>query len=104
MGVEKEHIWVDPGIGFGKRLEHNLALLGRLEEFRDIGGRLVIGTSRKSFLGMLLGDPPSPVEARGPGTLASNLWAYSKGATVFRVHDVASFKRALKTWEAIAHG
>lgn len=93
-GVRRERIWVDPGIGFGKTLDHNLELLRRLKEFRDIGGRLAIGTSRKAFLG-------GPISDREPGTLASNLWAYRQGASVFRVHDVAALRRALSTWTSI---
>ena len=101
MGIEREKLWVDPGIGFGKTLSHNLALLNRLDEFAGVGGRLVIGTSRKSFLGQVVSESSAKMELRQPGTLASNLWAYTKGASVFRVHEVGEFKRALQTWQAI---
>ncbi len=100
-GTPREKIWIDPGIGFGKTLAHNLELLRELGQFGEIAGRLAIGTSRKSFLAKLLGNPQTPMEEREAGTLASNLWAYSQGATVFRVHDVGAMVRGLKTWEAI---
>lgn len=103
-GIDAERLWIDPGIGFGKTLEHNLELLKELKAFVGLAGRVVVGTSRKSFLAGLLGDAKLPFEAREPGTVASNLWALSQGASVFRVHDVAAFKRALQTWEAIALG
>jgi dihydropteroate synthase len=102
-GIPSHRLWIDPGIGFGKTLEHNLQLLRSLKQFQGIGGRVAIGTSRKSFLSKILPDEETPVEAREPGTLASNLWAYTQGVSVFRVHDVASFRRAFKTWEAIEH-
>jgi dihydropteroate synthase len=91
--VPEERILVDPGIGFGKTVEHNLALLARLDELVAIGRPIVIGTSRKSFLGKLTGrtDPAQ----RLPGTIATNVLAYERGATVFRVHDVAPVNDAL---------
>jgi dihydropteroate synthase len=100
-GVSKERLWVDPGIGFGKSLTHNLELLRGIKDLAAVGGRLVIGTSRKAFLAQLLGDPKTDFAAREAGTLASNLWARSHGASVFRVHDVANMKRALTTWAAM---
>jgi len=103
IGVSKENIWVDPGIGFGKTLAHNLELLKYLDRFSALAERVVIGTSRKSFLGHLLEKPDLPFQLREDGTRASGLWAYMKGASVFRVHDVGSMKRALKTWDAIAN-
>ncbi|MBI4403286.1 MAG: dihydropteroate synthase [Deltaproteobacteria bacterium] len=103
-GVVKEKIWVDVGIGFGKTFEQNCQLLRHLDRFNQIAGRVVIGTSRKSFLGKMLGEEPAlPVDRRCPGTLASNLWAYSQGASVFRVHDVGEFKLALTTWRKIVN-
>ncbi len=100
-GTPQAKVWIDPGIGFGKKLEHNLELLRELKQFVGIGGRLAIGTSRKSFLARILGDVKTPMEDREAGTLASNLWAFSQGATVFRVHDVGAVARGLKTWGAI---
>jgi dihydropteroate synthase len=92
-GVREEKIIVDPGIGFGKTLRHNLELLRRLEEIVAIGLPVVIGTSRKSFLGRLTGreDPHDRVAA----TVATTVLALERGATVFRVHDVAPTKDAL---------
>lgn len=88
---------VDPGIGFGKSLDHNLSLLRHLDKFSELGP-VLIGTSRKSFIGAITGEP---VSERLEGTLASNLWAYQKGASLFRVHDVVSFKKALQVFQAI---
>jgi dihydropteroate synthase len=92
-GVARERIMVDPGIGFGKTLEHNLELLRRLDEIVALGFPVVIGTSRKSFLGRLTGreDPHDRVAA----TLATTVLALERGAAVFRVHDVAPTRDAL---------
>jgi dihydropteroate synthase len=92
-GVREERIMVDPGIGFGKTLEHNLELLRRLDEIVAIGFPVVVGTSRKSFLGHLTGreDPHERVAA----TLATSVLALERGARVFRVHDVAPTRDAL---------
>jgi dihydropteroate synthase len=92
-GVREERIQLDPGIGFGKTLGHNLELLRRLDELTDLGRPLVIGTSRKSFLGKLTGRD---VTERVPGTIATCVLALERGATVFRVHDVAEVADALK--------
>jgi dihydropteroate synthase len=93
-GIAEERIAVDPGIGFGKTLAHNLELLRRLDEIASLGFEVVIGTSRKSFLGRLTGrdDPHDRVAA----TLATTVLALERGATVFRVHDVAATADALK--------
>ena len=92
-GVREERIIVDPGIGFGKTLEHNLELLRRLDRIATIGFPVVIGTSRKSFLGRLTGreDPHDRVAA----TVATTVLALERGASVFRVHDVAPTRDAL---------
>jgi dihydropteroate synthase len=92
-GIAEEKIWLDPGIGFGKTLEHNLELLRRLDELVAIGRPVVIGTSRKSFLGKLTGRD---LAERLPGTIATNVLALERGATIFRVHDVAEVNDALK--------
>jgi len=97
-GVPADRIWVDPGIGFGKTVEHNLELLARLGELRELGCPILIGTSRKSFLGELTG---APVEARLGGTIASNVLAYAAGAEVFRVHDVREVREGLTVAAAI---
>jgi dihydropteroate synthase len=91
-GIAEERIWLDPGIGFGKTLEHNLELLRRLDEIVAIGRPVVIGTSRKSFLGRLTGRDE---KGRVPGTIATNVLALERGAQVFRVHDVAEARDAL---------
>jgi dihydropteroate synthase len=92
-GIAEERILLDPGIGFGKTIEHNLELLRRLAEFLDLGRPVVIGTSRKAFLGRLTGRE-SP-DDRVAGTIATNVLAYERGARVFRVHDVAPLLDAL---------
>jgi dihydropteroate synthase len=91
-GVPEERIQLDPGIGFGKTLEHNLELLRRLHELTDLGRPLVIGTSRKSFLGRITGRD---VTERVHGTTATCVLALERGASVFRVHDVAAVADAL---------
>jgi dihydropteroate synthase len=97
-GVDEERVWLDPGIGFGKTLEHNLELLRRLGELRALGRPLVIGTSRKSFIGKVDGSPPGE---RLGGTIASSVLAAAEGADVLRVHDVAEVAQALKMAQAI---
>jgi dihydropteroate synthase len=91
-GVREERIQLDPGIGFGKTLEHNLELLARLDELTTLGRPIVIGTSRKSFLGRLTGRD---VTERVPATVATTVMAFERGARVFRVHDVAPTADAL---------
>jgi dihydropteroate synthase len=93
-GIDPERIWLDPGIGFGKTLEHNLALLRRLGEFLALGRPLLVGTSRKTFLGTITGRD---FTGRAAATVAANVLAYERGARVFRVHDVASTRDALLT-------
>jgi dihydropteroate synthase len=92
-GIDERRILLDPGIGFGKTIEHNLELLRRLDELVALGRPVVIGTSRKSFLGKLTGrvDPADRV----PGTIASCVVAFERGARIFRVHDVAAVHDAL---------
>ena len=98
-GIEEERIWLDPGIGFGKTLEHNLELLRRLGELGELGRPLVIGTSRKSFIGKVDG---SEVGERLGGTLASSVIAAAEGADVLRVHDVAEMAQALRVAAAVS--
>src|SRR4051794_32027208 len=92
-GVREEHVWLEPRVGFGKTIEHNLTLLRRLDEIVAIGRPVVIGASRKSFLGKLTGRPEREREA---GTIAANVIALERGASVFRVHDVRANADALK--------
>jgi dihydropteroate synthase len=91
-GVAEERILLDPGIGFGKTDVHNLELICRLNELTELGRPIVIGTSRKSFLGRLTGRP---VQDRLAATIATNVIAYERGARIFRVHDVAPVRDAL---------
>jgi dihydropteroate synthase len=92
-GIPEDHVWLDPGIGFGKTVEHNLELLRRLDEVVAIGRPVVIGTSRKSFLGKLAGGRGE--DERLPGTIATNVMALERGASIFRVHDVRPVADAL---------
>ncbi len=98
QGIDEERIWLDPGIGFGKTLEHNLELLRRLSELRELGRPLVVGTSRKSFIGKVDG---SDVEDRIGGSIASSVLAAAEGADVLRVHDVAEMAQALAVTNAV---
>lgn len=96
-GVAASRITLDPGIGFAKSVEHNLALLCRQHELLAIGHPLLVGWSRKSTLGVLTGRP---VEERLPASLAAALAAVQRGASVLRVHDVAATVDALSVWQA----
>jgi dihydropteroate synthase len=97
-GIAEERIWLDPGIGFGKTAAHNLELLRRLGELRELGRPLVVGTSRKSFIGRFDG---SGAGGRLGGTIASSVLAAAEGAEVLRVHDVAEMRQALTVAAAI---
>jgi dihydropteroate synthase len=99
VGVEPENIILDPGIGFGKTLEHNLALLRRLDSLVELGFPVLFGASRKKFIGRITGVE----DARGrvSGTVAANVLAYERGATFFRVHDVRPNREALAVAEAV---
>ena len=99
-GIAAERIWLDPGIGFGKTAEHNLELLRRLPELGQLGQPLVIGTSRKSFLGSSDG---APAAERLGGTIATAVLAAASGAAVLRVHDVAEVGQGLSVAGAV-HG
>ncbi len=101
----RNQIVLDPGICFGKTLEHNLEILRRLAELDKWGHPILIGTSRKSFLGRILEgreENAPPPQDRLEGSLASGLWAASHGARILRVHDVRAARRALDVWSAIA--
>lgn len=93
QGIAEERVMLDPGIGFGKTLDHNLELLDRLDEIVAIGRPVMIGTSRKSFIGKLTGQDVAA--ERIEGTIATSVLALARGATMFRVHDVAPVHRAL---------
>jgi dihydropteroate synthase len=97
-GIAEDRIWLDPGIGFGKTAAHNFELLRRLGELRELGRPLVVGTSRKSFIGRADGSPP---DERIGGTIASSVLAAAEGADVLRVHDVAEVRQALTVADAV---
>jgi dihydropteroate synthase len=97
-GIAAERVWLDPGIGFGKTAAHNMELLRRLGELRELGRPLVVGTSRKSFIGKVDG---SGADERLGGTIASSVLAAAEGAEVLRVHDVAEVRQALAVAAAI---
>jgi len=101
VGIERRNITLDPGIGFGKRQEDNLTILNGLESFKELGCPLLIGVSRKSFIGRIDG---STADDRIGGSLAAALWSASKGADILRVHDVSETVQALRVWEAMADG
>lgn len=101
-GIACTRIAVDPGIGFGKTVDHNLDILGRLDLYRGLGCPLLIGLSRKSFIAALSrGEPP---KGRLAGSLAAALAALDQGVRLFRVHDVAETAQAFRVWQAIAAG
>ena len=102
-GVREQQVLLDPGIGFGKTVAHNLQLLARLDELVSIGRPIVVGTSRKSFLARLTTRPSEPRE-RLAGTLATSVLAYERGASVLRVHDVAPAREALEVAAATVGG
>ncbi|MCX8159465.1 MAG: dihydropteroate synthase [Candidatus Saccharicenans sp.] len=97
-GIASDRIIIDPGIGFGKNLEHNLTLLNRLDHFLDLGKPILVGPSRKSFIGLILEEP---VERRLEGTLAAAVLSWLRGAAIIRVHDVLETKRALLVAQSI---
>jgi dihydropteroate synthase len=99
-GVPEERICLDPGIGFGKTVEHNLELIARLDELRALGRPLLVGASRKRFTGRILGDPDT---LTGPVSVAlvMSVLAYQRGASLFRVHDVRPHVEALKAVQAV---
>ena len=101
-GIGRDRICIDPGIGFGKGLEHNLQLLRAIGSFRDLGVPVLAGVSRKRVIGTLSGaeDPGDRLE----GTLGAVAWCAGRGVDVVRVHDVAQTSRALRVVDAIARG
>ena len=99
-GYERARLIVDPGIGFGKTLDHNLEILSQFGLYLGLGLPVLLGASRKSFIGRLAGGAP-PTE-RLPGSLAVALWAVASGAAILRVHDVAATQQAVALWRALA--
>ncbi len=101
-GIGRHRVAVDPGIGFGKTVRHNLEILNRLDLYRDLGCPVMLGVSRKSFIATLSqGEPP---KARVPGSVAAAVLAARQGVSLFRVHDVAETRQALSVWRAIEEG
>lgn len=100
-GVRREGIILDPGIGFGKTADHNLQILGRLKELKELGYPLLVGTSRKSTIGLVL---DLPVEERLEGTAATVALAIAGGADIVRVHDVREMTRVARMSDAIVRG
>jgi len=101
-GIARARIAVDPGIGFAKQVQHNLELLRRLPLLANLGCRILVGASRKSFIAGVV--DPIPPKRREPGSLAAALFALSRGATILRVHDVAATVQAVRVWQALAAG
>ena len=101
-GIPRHHLIADPGIGFGKRLEHNLELFRGLSILHGLGVPLMLGASRKSFIGALTGekDPRN----REPGSLAAALAGLAKGVHIVRVHEVAEMAQARTVWQAVTTG
>jgi dihydropteroate synthase len=97
-GIDAERIAIDPGIGFGKNLEHNLELMRGIEAFLDLGRPVLIGPSRKRFIGAILDVPE---DERVEGTIGAVMWLVSRGAHVVRVHDVREVVRAVRVIDAI---
>ncbi|MBO0763845.1 MAG: dihydropteroate synthase [Hyphomicrobiaceae bacterium] len=95
-GIGRERVIVDPGIGFGKTLDHNLALLASLSVFHGLGCPILLGASRKSFISRLCGG--APASERLPGSLAAALTGAAQGVQIVRVHDVAATRQALMVW------
>ncbi|MBO9479541.1 dihydropteroate synthase [Shimia sp. R11_0] len=102
LGLPRDQIVVDPGIGFGKTQAHNLALLARLSLFHSLGCPVLLGASRKKFIGTI-GNAPL-AQDRAPGSLAVALEAVAQGAQIVRVHDVAETRQAINLWQAVTTG
>ncbi|WP_052265155.1 dihydropteroate synthase [Ruegeria sp. ANG-R] len=99
LGLSRDLIIVDPGIGFGKNLDHNLILLRNLSLFHGLGCPILLGVSRKGFIGQIGKEPRK--DARAPGSIAVALAGISQGAQIVRVHDVAETAQALRLWAAV---
>jgi dihydropteroate synthase len=101
-GVKKENIIIDPGIGFGKNAEQNIEILRNLQEFKKLGYPLLLGTSRKGFIGRYLGDLPP--DDRVEGTAATVAWGIAQGVDIVRVHDVKAMVRVARMTDVIVRG
>lgn len=98
LGIKKEKIIIDPGIGFGKRMKDNLTLINNLHSLEDLQRPILVGVSRKSFIGRILDLPP---QDRLEGTIASSILSLMRGAHILRIHDVEAVRRAIQVAEAI---
>jgi dihydropteroate synthase len=98
-GIDRARIVVDPGIGFGKTVHHNLEILEQLAVYHGLGCVLLLGASRKSFIARVSGE--APPKERVPGSLAAALAGLERGVQILRVHDVAETVQAVKVWRAI---
>jgi dihydropteroate synthase len=101
-GISRDKLAIDPGIGFGKTLEHNLALLARLSLFHNLGVPVLLGASRKRFIGTIGAE--AEAARRMPGSLAVALAGVAQGMQMIRVHDVAETRQALRLWQAATRG
>ena len=103
QGFPRSKIVVDPGLGFGKTAEHNLRIMGGLKRFLSLGCPVLVGASRKSFIGRVLSKNgvPLPPEERLEGSLAAAVWAALQGASILRVHDVGATRKALEVLKAV---
>jgi dihydropteroate synthase len=100
-GIAAEAIAIDPGIGFAKLADHSVELLRRLPELAPLSCPILVGVSRKSFLGRLAGGDPAPNQ-RMPASLAAGLFALQRGANILRVHDVTETIQAIRVWQAVS--
>ena len=101
-GVKTKQILLDPGIGFGKNVNHNLTLIREMKQFAQLGRPLVIGTSRKGFIGVISGEPQP--NQRLLGTAATIAWSIANGADIVRVHDVEPMLKVVRVIRAIQKG
>lgn len=102
VGIPRERILVDPGIGFGKSDAQNLALISRVSLFHGLGCALLLGVSRKGFIGRIGAEPRA--DKRGPGSAGVGLWALGQGVQILRVHDIALHRQAIDVWRAVQAG
>jgi dihydropteroate synthase len=100
-GISRENIILDPGLGFGKKPEHNLQLINRLGDLKELGYPLLVGPSRKSFIGLVL---DLPIDQRIEGTAASIALSIANGADIIRVHDVKAMVRVARMTDSITRG
>ena len=99
-GLDEQKLMIDPGFGFGKELPHNLSLLAGLDRLKTLNRPILVGVSRKSMLGQILGQRPAA--GRQTASVAAALWAVAHGAAMIRVHDVAPTVDALQVWQVVA--